>query len=45
MQVNELQRVIQTGEGGGQQQSISRQEANSIISLQNQLTSSMEEVK
>ena len=47
-QINELQRIVSTGNvggGGGQGGAISRQEVNSIINLQNQLTSGMEEVK
>jgi hypothetical protein len=45
-QINELQRIVSVENvGGGGKDSISRQEVNSIINLQNQLTSGMEEVK
>ncbi|CAB4022382.1 Hypothetical predicted protein, partial [Paramuricea clavata] len=45
-QINELQRIMSVENlGGGGKDSISRQEVNSIINLQNQLTSGMEEVK
>jgi hypothetical protein len=44
-QVNELQRIVSEGKVEGQGGGINRQEVNSIINLQNQLTSGMEEIK
>ena len=44
-QVNELQRIMSEGKVAGMGGGVSKQEVNSIINLQNQLTSGMEEVK
>ena len=45
-QVNELQRIVSTGSpGGGGGDGVTRQEINTIINLQNQLNSGLDEVK